>query len=142
LQKETNVIKSLFFLFQMKYQRDKRKSRKGEPFGQCLKMGYDLSYTRCFAFAMSGSSEGTVDQAVTTKVQVSLCPKGARAKFYSFGQTLVPHISITRRASRAFNKTKFHTFFAYPFYRADSRDINYKTLLRNECRDSFETIES
>ena len=72
------------FLFLIKHQWDKRESRKNDSFGQCLKICYDLPYIHCFAFSISGSREGIVDQTVLTKAQVSLCPKETLVKFYSF----------------------------------------------------------
>ncbi len=122
------------FLSLMEHQQDKRESRKGESFCQCPKMGYEMPYTRCFAFAISGSSEGIVDQAVLTKAQVS--------PFQKEGQTHVPHFFINRRANRAFNKTNYQILLNRSFYHTDSSDENYEDLLRDECRDNFETVES
>lgn len=130
------------FLSLIKHKRDKRKSCKGESFGQCPKIGYDLPYTRCFAFANSGNSKGIVDQAVLTKVRVSLCPKEAKVKFNFFGQIYIPHFSINRKADRAFNKTSCQILLNCSFYHTDTSDENYKDLLRDECRDNFETVAS
>ena len=129
------------FLSLTKDQQDKRKSRKGESFGQCLRMGYDLLYTHCFAFASSGNSKGIVDQVVVTKAQVSLCPKGDKVKFNFLGQIHVPHFSVNRKADRAFNKTNFKVLLNQNFYNTTCNN-NCKNLLRNECRDSFDTVES
>ena len=74
------------FLSLIKHQRDKRESRKNDSFGQCPKICYDLPYTSCFAFSISGSREGIVDQTVLTKTRVSLCPKETRVNFFSFSQ--------------------------------------------------------
>ena len=48
------VSSSLIFL-QIKRLRDKRKSREGEPFGQCIKINYDMSHMPALAFFVSGS---------------------------------------------------------------------------------------
>ena len=46
------------------------------------------------------------------------------------------------KTDRAFNKIKFHKSFIYHFYHSNNYNINYKILLKNECRDNFETIDS
>ena len=83
-----NQDKKVFYIFLslIKHQRDKRESRKSDSFGQCPKICYDLPYARCFAFSISGSREGIVDQTVLTKTRVSLCPKETRVNFFSFSQ--------------------------------------------------------
>lgn len=52
---------SLIFL-KIKRLRDKRKSRKGESFGQCTKINYDMLNMLFFAFVVSGSNEGVVNK--------------------------------------------------------------------------------
>lgn len=52
---------SLIFL-QIKLLRDKRKSRKGESFGQCIKINYDMLHISSFAFIVSGSNKGVVNK--------------------------------------------------------------------------------
>lgn len=132
----------IFFLSLIKHQRDKRESRKSDSFGQCPKICYDLPYTHCFAFSISGSREGIVDQTVLTKAQVSLCPKEARVKFYSFNQIHLFHFSSNRKANRAFNKTSYQMLLNQNFYHTNTSHENYENLLRDECRDYFETIDS
>jgi len=44
----------------------KFKHCKGKPFGQCLKTGYDMLYTRFFAIMFSGRRKGSVGQQVIT----------------------------------------------------------------------------
>lgn len=105
-------------------------------------MGYNLPYTRCFAFASSGNSKGIVDQAVLTEAQVSPCLKEAKVKFNFIGQIDVPHLPINRRADRAFNKASCQIIWNRNFYHTNTSDENYEDLLRDECRDNFETVES
>ena len=145
MHKSTIEIKKFlyfFFLSLIKHQRDKRKSRKSDSFGQCPKICHDLPYARCFAFSVSGSRKGIVDQTVLTKAQVSLCPKEARVKFYSFNQIHLFHFSSNRKANRAFNKTSYQMLLNQNFYHTNTSHKNYENLLRDECRDYFETIDS
>ena len=51
-----------FNFLQTKRLRDKRKSRKGESFGQCIKINYDMLHMPSFAFVVSGSNEGVVNK--------------------------------------------------------------------------------
>ena len=46
----------------IKLLRDKRKSRKSESFGQCIKINYDMLNIPSFAFVVSGSNEGVVNK--------------------------------------------------------------------------------
>ena len=48
--------------FEVKLLRDKRNSRKGESFGQWIKINYDMLNIPSFAFVISGSNEGVVDK--------------------------------------------------------------------------------
>jgi hypothetical protein len=122
--------------------RDKRKSRKGESFGQCIKISYDMLDVLSFAFVLFGSNKGVVNKGVNNKVQSSLCSNEARAKFCSIGGCHSSHISPDWKANRAFKKQELHNYVVCCFYSVGSYYINYESLLRYRCENIFETVES
>jgi len=129
------------FFLENNFQRDKYKSRKDGSFGQCTKIDYEMPYTRYFAFVISGSSRGIVDQVVNTQVHVSLCPNEVRAGQCSNGKYYLPHIFTNRKAGRALNKLRQCVYPIY-YYHVNSYNINYEILVRDECGNTFETVES
>jgi hypothetical protein len=75
-------------------------------------------------------------------VQVSLCPNGDRIKQLSICGYNSHHIFTSRKADRTFNKLGLYIRFTYRFYHVSSHDSDYNTLVRDECGNVFETIES
>jgi hypothetical protein len=132
---------SLVFL-KIKRLRDKRKFRKGESFGQCTKINYDMLFILFFVFVVSGSNEGVVNKNSDTKVQLSLCSNEVRAKFFSIGGCYPPHIFPVWKANRAFKEQKWLNRVVYSFYSVNSYYVNYETLLKYRCENIFETVES
>ena len=135
-------LKLDFFNFIFSFlKRGKFKPRKGKPFGQCTKMGYDMLYSRFFAILFFGRHHGTAGQLVNTKQQVSPCPKGGKFLFNIVGVVRSPYTSITRRTGRAFNKSINIIKNRSRFYNTFTQNFDYEKLTKHECRNHFETVE-
>lgn len=139
LAKTDNLnLKSDLFNFIISFLKTgKFKPSKGKLFGQCTKMGYDVLYTRFFAVTFSGRRDGIVGQLVNTQLHVSLCPKGGKFLFNSFGVLTSPYMLITRGTGRAFNKSDKFSKNRIRFYSTS----NYDELTKHECGNHFGTVE-
>ena len=77
---------------------------KGKSFGQCIRIGYKMPYSRFSAFMNFGTHIGIVGRLAIIKAHGSQCPKEGNFLNIIVGEFSLSYSSIIWKTGRAFVK--------------------------------------